>query len=145
MFSGQRNIYKQLIWAPQYQCPSRIPFNTTVCYIAMKYKGKILTSARSMNSRSTLHESNRWVWLIFLSNNFKLVYVTPFPFNVLYQCTRKSRIMSAWWIINLRNKVDYHQQHYHNVEVMPSIWKRYFKPQDNYLVWKKINGINFNC
>lgn len=136
---------KQLTWAPQYQCPSRVSFNITVCCIVMKFRGKILTSARSVNSRSTLHESSRWVWLIFPLNHFKWVYVTPFAFNVLYQSTRKSHIMSAWYIINLRYKIYYQHQHYHNVEVMASILKKYFKPQDYYFVVKKTNGISFNC
>lgn len=70
-------------------CPSCIPVNITICCIAMKFKGKILTSTRSRNTRSTLHESRRWVWLILPSNHFKWVYVTPFAFNALYQCTNK--------------------------------------------------------
>lgn len=65
---------KQLTWAP-HQCPSCVSFSVTVCYIAMKFRGKILTLARSVNSRSTLHESSRWVWLIFPLNHFKWVHL----------------------------------------------------------------------
>lgn len=38
---------KQLTWAP-HQCLSCVSFSVTVCYIAMKFRGKILTSARSV-------------------------------------------------------------------------------------------------